>query len=165
MIPNMPVIEQRGFNITAKVSALSQDDHSTKETLSPMPIYPKPFEEVMTKIGVPESDWPGMLYIAGQESGFCALKWEGQRYCPTEYVELYSPDAHVGYGWCQATPANKYAEEGADWKTNVLTQARWCYKYAKSYGSIDKAVNFKKCLRTCWSPRTNSQTFKETTWF
>ena len=49
------------------------------------------------------------------------------------------------YGVCQALPGSKMASAGADWKTNPVTQMKWCDSYAKSrYGSWAQAVAFWK---------------------
>lgn len=125
--------------------------------------------DLMVQAGVPESDRAGVIKIYSQESEICHLRWEGQYgACPTEYVEPYpgaEADKGKGYGICQATPANKMASEGDDWRTNPATQMRWCYKYTLSYGSVQEAINFKYCLGSCYSTRTKSVVFKHTTWF
>lgn len=49
------------------------------------------------------------------------------------------------YGVCQSLPANKMQTAGADWKTNPITQMKWCQNYAQSrYGSWSNAVAFWK---------------------
>lgn len=142
-----------------------KDTFDTQKPLAQKPIYTDSFSLLMKTIEVPETEWSYMHYILYQESGFCMFKWEGQRECPSEYKPLYSPSEHVGYGLCQATPAIKYSEEGNDWQSNMYTQARWCYKYAKKYGSLANAVAFKQCLGSCYSSRTNSIVYKKTIWF
>jgi hypothetical protein len=48
------------------------------------------------------------------------------------------------YGIPQALPGNKMASEGADWKTNPVTQIKWGLKYIKStYGTPCQAWSFK----------------------
>lgn len=119
--------------------------------------------------GIPERDWAGIEKIYSQESGVCHLKWQGQYgACPTHYVEKYpgaERDSSIGYGICQSTPAIKMASEGEDWRTNPVTQMRWCYKYTLGYGSVQAAIDFKYCLGNCYSPRTKSYVFKHTPWF
>lgn len=125
--------------------------------------------ELYAAAGIPESDWAGVEKIYGQESGVCHLKWQGQfGSCPTHYVEKYpgaESDTSIGYGICQSTPAIKMASEGEDWRTNPVTQMKWCYKYTLNYGSVQAAINFKYCLGSCYSPRTNSTVWKSTPWF
>lgn len=49
------------------------------------------------------------------------------------------------YGIPQALPGNKMASEGADWKTNPVTQIKWGLKYIKStYGTPCQAWSFKR---------------------
>lgn len=151
--------------ITNPQLKIIEDDRTLAYGLEPEPIYPKPFKEIMKEINAPEKDWKGLYYIFSQESGICGLKWEGQTSCPTTYEEIHNPSEHIGYGVCQATPAIKYDEEGSDWRTNIITQAKWCYKYALSYGSIANAENFKKCTGSCYSSRTSSTIYKHTPWF
>lgn len=46
------------------------------------------------------------------------------------------------YGLCQAYPASKMAAAGDDWRTNPVTQLRWCAGYANGrYGSWQGAYN------------------------
>ncbi len=141
------------------------------------PVAPEPVyagyagsnRELYALAGIPEADWAGVERIYGQESGVCHLKWQGQYgACPTTYVLPYpgaETDSSKGYGICQSTPAIKMASEGEDWRTNPVTQMRWCYKYTLSYGSVQEAINFKYCLATCWSSRTKTTVYKHTPWF
>lgn len=49
------------------------------------------------------------------------------------------------YGVCQSLPGSKMASAGSDWKTNPITQMKWCQSYAHSrYGSWSNAVAFWK---------------------
>lgn len=49
------------------------------------------------------------------------------------------------YGVCQSLPANKMQTAGSDWRTNPVTQMKWCQSYAQSrYGSWSNAVAFWK---------------------
>jgi hypothetical protein len=150
---------------TASLYKKVDENLNSHKTLLHKPKYTTSFKDLMKKINVPEDDWQFLHYIFYQESGFCMYKWEGQHNCPKEYTPEHNANQHVGYGLCQATPAIKYSQEGDDWRTNMYTQARWCYKYAKKYGSLAKAVEFKKCLGSCYSTRTNSVVYKQTPWF
>lgn len=135
---------------------------ATAHAQTPVKQAPGGSNELLKQAGIPESDWEGMNYIFKQESGFCATKWEGERGgCPA----YHGVPQYAGYGICQSTPAHKMASAGADWATNPITQLKWCYKYALEYGSIQSAVNYKKCTGRCFSPRTNNFQQKATPWF
>ena len=48
------------------------------------------------------------------------------------------------YGLPQSLPATKMAADGADWKTNPVTQIKWGLKYIQDrYGTPCKAWDFK----------------------
>jgi uncharacterized protein YabE (DUF348 family) len=124
-------------------------------------------EQLMRIAGIPESEFASVNYIIGQESGWCATKWQGQYgRCPEFYEELHDPsDSRYGYGLCQSTPGIKMASIAEDWQTNAVAQLQWCYNYMKGYGSANAAADFKLCLGECYSPRTKTTVFKKTTWF
>jgi uncharacterized protein YabE (DUF348 family) len=121
---------------------------------------------IMAAAGIPADEYPYVNYIISNESGWCATKWQGQiGYCPAYYQELHALDSGFGYGLCQSTPAIKMASAGADWQTNPVTQLKWCYGYMVGYGSAKAAMEFKSCLGSCYSPKTNRTYQKVTTWF
>ncbi len=124
-------------------------------------------EQIMELAGIPQSEYAAVNYIIGQESGWCATKWQGQYgRCPDYYEELYdTSSSRVGYGLCQSTPAIKMASIAPDWQTNAAAQLKWCYNYMLGYGSATAAADFKQCLGQCYSPRTRSTVTKQTTWF
>lgn len=124
-------------------------------------------EQLMMIAGIPESEFAAVNYIIGQESGWCATKWQGQfGRCPDFYEDLHSTsDNRYGYGLCQSTPAIKMASIADDWQTNAFAQLKWCYSYMLNYGSANAAADFKQCLGECYSPRTKTTVFKKTTWF
>ena len=99
----------------------------------------------MNAAGISSSDQGYAAYIIDHENAtWCPTRWQGQNGCPETYVALHPEDYNTGYGMCQATPGNKMASAGADWKTNPITQMRWCADYAISrYGSWLSAYNFK----------------------
>ena len=101
--------------------------------------------QIMTAAGIDPSDQGYAAYIIDHENGsWCPTRWQGQNGCPATYVALYAEGANIGYGLCQATPGNKMATAGADWKTNPVTQMQWCTSYALSrYGSWQAAYLFK----------------------
>lgn len=85
-------------------------------------------EEIMKKAGVSTSDYGYADYIISHES-----TWNYRAVNPSSGA----------YGLCQALPPEKLASAGEDWKTNPITQMKWCDSYAKSrYGSWKKARNF-----------------------
>jgi len=102
---------------------------------------------IMSAAGVAESDYPYVNYIINHENAmWCPTRWQGQNFCPAYYAEKF-PGAEssttTGYGLCQSTPANKMAVNGEDWRTNPVTQLRWCSDYAhRRYGSWAAAYNY-----------------------
>lgn len=135
--PVEPITPQASLTPVEPVQAI------VEPVVAPEPVYADytgTNRELYALAGIPESDWAGVERIYGQESGVCHLKWQGQYgACPTTYVLPYpgaETDNSKGYGICQSTPAIKMASEGEDWRTNPVTQMRWCYKYTLSYGSV-----------------------------
>ena len=103
--------------------------------------------ELMRAAGISEAEFGAVDFVIGHESGWCATKWQGQwGQCPSFYQEKYpgaESDRKLGYGLCQSTPANKMASAGEDWRTNPLTQLKWCTSYAIGrYGSWTAAYEF-----------------------
>lgn len=101
-------------------------------------------QAIMVAAGLSEADFAAADFIISHESGWCATKWQGQwGYCPPTYIEKYAGAETVtslGYGLCQSTPAIKMATAGSDWRTNAITQLKWCTSYANGrYGSWQKA--------------------------
>jgi uncharacterized protein YabE (DUF348 family) len=101
---------------------------------------------IMAAAGIAASDYPYVNYIISHENAlWCPTRWQGQTFCPSYYAEKYpgaETDTKLGYGLCQSTPAIKMASMGDDWRTNVVTQLRWCHKYAiERYGSWENAYN------------------------
>jgi uncharacterized protein YabE (DUF348 family) len=86
-------------------------------------------EDWMRAAGIASSDFGYVEYIISHESGWGYLK--------SNYT------GSGAYGLCQALPGSKMASAGDDWKTNPVTQLKWCDSYAKSrYGSWEKAYKF-----------------------
>lgn len=103
-------------------------------------------QAIMVAAGLTEEDFAPADFIISHESGWCATKWQGQwGYCPVGYQEKYAgaeTDATLGFGLCQSTPAIKMATAGSDWRTNAITQMKWCSSYARlRYGSWQNAYN------------------------
>ena len=102
---------------------------------------------IMAAAGIVPSDYPYVNYIINHENAlWCPTRWQGQNTCPPYYVEKYpgaESDTSLGYGLCQSTPAKKMATSGDDWRTNVVTQMKWCHGYAMGrYKSWQAAYNF-----------------------
>ena len=86
----------------------------------------------MALAGIAPGDYSYVDYIISHESGWCATKAQGERYCPAFPDNQFTPN---GYGLCQATPGYKMQSAGSDWATNPITQLEWCNRYAVSrYG-------------------------------
>ena len=83
---------------------------------------------VMAAAGIASSNYGYVNYIVSRESSW-RVNAEG------------SPPG--AYGLCQAYPGSKMATAGDDWRTNPVTQLRWCSGYASSrYGGWAGAYNF-----------------------
>lgn len=99
---------------------------------------------LMAAAGIREDEYAAADFIISKESGWCATKWQGQwGQCPEFYAEKYpgaETDKSLGYGLCQSTPAIKMASAGDDWRTNPVTQLKWCTGYARArYGGWNNA--------------------------
>lgn len=104
-------------------------------------------QELMALAGINTDEYAAADYIIGKESGWCATKWQGNwGYCPEFYAEKFpgaENDRSLGYGLCQSTPAAKMASVADDWRTNAVTQLKWCTNYARGrYGDWNKAYDF-----------------------
>ncbi|MDQ3123124.1 MAG: ubiquitin-like domain-containing protein [bacterium] len=82
----------------------------------------------MNAAGIRSSDHAYVNYIVSRESGW----------------NVFANNASSGaYGLCQALPGSKMASAGDDWRTNAVTQLKWCSGYAIGrYGSWQAAYNF-----------------------
>lgn len=102
---------------------------------------------IMRAAGIAESDFPYAEFIINHENGlWCATRWQGQNMCPPYYAEKFpGAETHTstGYGLCQSTPASKMATAGEDWRTNPVTQMKWCHNYAqRRHGGWAGAYNY-----------------------
>ena len=85
---------------------------------------------IMQAVGISSSDYGYVDYIVSHEGG-----WGG--------TTKYNSAGSGAYGICQALPGSKMASAGADWRTNPVTQLRWCDGYARNkFGSWAGAYNF-----------------------
>lgn len=102
---------------------------------------------IMTAAGIAQSDQQYAAYIIDRENAaWCPIRWQGTSGCWAEYSEKFpgAESAQVGYGLCQSTPAIKMASAGSDWRTNAVTQMKWCHEYAVGrYGSWANAYDYK----------------------
>lgn len=82
------------------------------------------------RAGISASDYMYVDYIVSHEGG-----WSG--------VSKYNYSGSGAYGICQALPGSKMASAGSDWRTNPITQLKWCAGYAEGrYGSWQSAYYF-----------------------
>lgn len=82
---------------------------------------------IMTQAGIAPRDYAYVNFIISHESG-----WR---------VTAANPSG--AYGLCQSLPGSKMASAGSDWRTNPITQLRWCSGYATArYGGWGAAYNF-----------------------
>ena len=103
---------------------------------------------IMSAAGVAPKDQGYAAYIIDRENAlWCPIRWQGTKGCGTAYYEKFEgaeSSNQVGYGLCQSPPAIKMASAGADWRTNAVTQMKWCHSYAMGrYGSWEAAYLFK----------------------
>lgn len=108
---------------------------------------PSDKEAVMRAAGIVESDFPYVYYIINHENAsWCPTRYQGTTGCPAYYIEKFpgaETDTSTGYGLCQSTPGIKMASAGADWRTNAVTQLRWCASYAQArHGGWFGAYNY-----------------------
>lgn len=91
---------------------------------------PKDKIGIMRAAGISPGDYGYVDYIVSHEGG-----WGG--------TTKYNYAGSGAYGICQALPGSKMASAGADWRTNPVTQLRWCSGYATGrFGSWSGAYNF-----------------------
>lgn len=115
-------------------------------------------QEWMAAAGIPQSDW---VYVDCVVNGCQGVSAEGG----WGGTLRWNTTGSGAYGLCQALPGSKMASAGADWETNPVTQLRWCDSYAQGYGGWAKAWEFRKCLGSCFSTRTNNTQYKDHTWW
>lgn len=85
---------------------------------------------IMKQAGIMEKDYGYVDYIITRESG-----WNYKAQNPSSSA----------YGLCQALPGSKMETVGSDWKSNPVTQLKWCDGYAKErYGGWKEAQEFWK---------------------
>lgn len=70
--------------------------------------------------GIRKADYSYVDYIVSRESGWIVQRWNMEN--------------SGAYGLCQSLPAWKMATAGADWRTNPVTQLRWCNSYSAKFG-------------------------------
>ncbi len=94
---------------------------------------------LMKSAGISSGDYAFVNYIVSRESGWCPTKAQGEwGSCPA----YHGVPPYGGYGLCQSTPGSKMSSAGSDWKTNPITQLRWCSSYAQgTYGGWAGAYN------------------------
>ncbi len=117
-------------DLQVKLQELQKEESFDLTTNSNAAINQSSQNSLMTKAGISPSNFGYVDYIVSIESS-----WNYTA------VNPYSG----AYGLCQALPATKMAQFGADWKTNPVTQLKFCNSYANSrYGSWAGAASFMK---------------------
>jgi resuscitation-promoting factor RpfB len=114
---------------------------------------PSDKESIMRAAGIAADDFQYVYFIINHENAmWCPTRWQGQSFCPPYYQEKFpGSETHTstGYGLCQSTPAIKMASAGEDWRTNVVTQMKWCHGYAIGrYGTWQAA--YESWVRNRW---------------
>lgn len=115
----------------------------------------KPVEEVVTIGMAPPAgshqDWLAAAGIAPSDFGYATYivdhenaSWHPCRAQGPGMIINCDYSGSLGYGLVQATPGNKMASAGSDWRTNPITQLKWANSYAVGrYGSWQAAYTFK----------------------
>lgn len=112
---------------SAPVAPAAKPVEAPKPAAPPRPTYTGGKNDWLAAAGIPQSEWAAVDYIVTRESGWRPLVTN-------------SIGAH---GLCQALPASKMASAGSDYKTNPVTQLRWCSSYAaQRYGGWWGAYRF-----------------------
>jgi len=84
-------------------------------------------KDMMNRVGIPQNEQPFAYYIILRESAW----------------KTNAGSINAGYGLCQSSPGKKMSSSGSDWKTNPITQLKWCNGYAlNKYGSWKEAYVF-----------------------
>lgn len=107
-----------------------------KPSATPKAVLPQPVKEAVQTVSTPTipTTKTGMMAAAGIQP---------EDYGAADYIishesswRLYAVEPHTGaYGLCQSLPAVKMASVGSDWRTNPVTQLKWCNSYAETrYG-------------------------------
>jgi hypothetical protein len=154
-IQSTPVNKKVSHATSAQVATVAKKSSTSSKNVIPQPVKkvaavktPKPHKPVypagshellMSQAGISPADFGAVDYIVSHESGWCSTKWEGEiGGCPA----YHGVSDYDGYGLCQSTPPQKMASAGSDWKTNPVTQLKWCNSYAISrYGSWWQSYN------------------------
>ena len=92
-----------------------------------------------TKVNIPGTckDWMTQAGITDMTNAYFIFQKESN--CNPTATNKSSG----AYGVCQSLPGSKMASAGSDWRTNPVTQMKWCQTYAQSrYGSWSNAVAF-----------------------
>ena len=115
-------------------------------------------EQWMQAAGIVESDWQ---YVDCIISGCGVISPEGN----WDGVQKWNSTGSGAYGLCQSLPADKMASAGADWRTNPVTQLKWCATHAANYGGWKQAWEFRQCVGSCYSAYAKYYVDKDHTWW
>jgi len=131
---------------------------SVRKTAARKPVAYSTHQKWMIAAKIPQSDWQYVECVINGCDGVSAEGgWDG--------TMKYNQAGSGAYGLCQSLPANKMESAGSDWRTNPVTQLRWCHQYAQGYGGWKQAWSFRKCLGSCYSHRTIGYVDKDHTWW
>jgi hypothetical protein len=124
-VPNVQTVQAAVIETTVP-SAPQPSPVVQPEILSPKQL-------LMQQAGIPRDEWSAVDYIVSHESSW----------------RLSAVNARSGaYGLCQALPSWKMASAGGDYRTNPVTQLKWCHQYAHArYGGWWAAYSFWKAER------------------
>lgn len=130
--------------MVSKVAEVQFATESPLEGIYTAPaVLPSDHVAVMAAAGIGAADYKYADYIVGNESGWCSTKWQGTHACPDSFQDTGSLyDTWEGYGLCQSTPGIKMSAEGGNWKSDPITQMKWCANYASKYGGWKGAYEF-----------------------
>jgi len=134
-VENQKKIEELTKQLQAKKdSARVLAESAPKPVQSAVLLPPGSHTDWMAQAGIAASDYGYVEYIVMHEGHWnpCVINggWVACDY-----------DGPKAYGICQAFPGSKMASAGADWRTNPITQLKWCNSYAKAKGGWAASYN------------------------
>lgn len=142
---------------------------NTKEHNPPVPEQPavtivEPLQATIEPVALPEPEPVAQIAVEpvptppiSNQNGRCGDNdyahaiYMGESTCRIDAVNSIGA---CGLG--QSLPCSKLESACPDWRTNYDCQNAWFTAYAMSYGSWENAYNFKFCVGSCYSTRTNN---------
>ena len=124
-------LQQEATTLTDQKTEVVPEPQPTPQVEVAQPLSDK--ESLMQQAGISQSDWAATDYIVSHESS-----WNSAATNPSSGA----------YGLCQALPASKMASAGDDYKSNPVTQLKWCHDYANNrYGGWWKSFAYWEANR------------------